>query len=303
MKKNKMKKLLLLLLFIPLMSIGQTWKVEFKNDAFTGKSSVAYGVGYDGDYPYNNPIICFKETQKNGISAFVTRVGGLNCDNPTLTFAFNGKYDDKLTINLYPSNDNDYGYFDESDYFLMNNLIEKLKTSSFAEVLMNTDCSSNRFKIKLDGSTKAINSVIKDYFSSKVKKDEELKKSVEPEYKEWRNYLNSLLLEMYENYTFKVKLTDYNYDFWSSNNDGDLSFDKFQELVFDNIISYHKTPFDYFIKKKDDDFFVNRLYLEKNLYSKYSIYGQVDALDSGYLIISDNELEITPSAVLKDSIN
>ena len=153
------------------MSFGQTWKVETKNDAFTEKSSAAYLVGYDGDLPYDNPIICFTETQKNGISVFVTRVGGLNCDNPTLTFAFNGKYDDKLTINLYPSDDNDYGYFDESDYFLMNNLIEKLKTSSFAEVLLDTDCSSNRFKIKLDGSTKAINSVIKDYFFSKVKKD------------------------------------------------------------------------------------------------------------------------------------
>ena len=152
-----MKKLILLL-FIPLISFGQTWKVETKNDAFIGKSSVAYGVGYGGDFPYNKPAICLRTSEKNGKQAFILRVGGLGCDNPTITFAFNGEYNDRMKLNLNPSDDNDFGFFDVENYKFYT-LVKKLKSSNYAEVLVESDCASNRFTIKLDGSTKAINKV------------------------------------------------------------------------------------------------------------------------------------------------
>ena len=153
-----MKKLLIILLFIPLISFGQTWKVETRNDAFIGKSSVAYGIGSGGDFPYKNPVICFRKSQESGKEAFIMRVGGLGCDNPTITFAFNGEYNDKLKFNLNPSDDNDYGFFDTGNYKFYT-LVKKLKSSNYAEVLVESDCASNRFTIKLDGSTKAINKV------------------------------------------------------------------------------------------------------------------------------------------------
>ena len=66
----------------------------------------------------------------------------------------------------------------------MNTLVEKLKSSSYAEVLLNTDCSSNRFTISLKGSTVALNKVVKDYFKNKVIEENEIDSALEGDYRE-----------------------------------------------------------------------------------------------------------------------
>tara|TARA_B100001059_G_C17814837_1_gene574507 strand:+ start:977 stop:2482 length:1506 start_codon:yes stop_codon:yes gene_type:complete len=271
-----MKKLILLL-FIPLVSLSQNWRVETKDDAFIGKTSVAFTVGYGGEFPYENPALCFRNSEKDGIDGYIIRMGSLACDNATLTFAFNGKFDDKLKLNLYPSNDNDTGYFDESNHKLMNTLVEKLKSSSYAEVLLNTDCSSNRFTISLKGSTVALNKVVKDYFKNKVIEENEIDSALGGDYNEWKSIIDKDLANIFLDYEIKDNYPEKTYN-----------FQEFQNLVYSEITTTNQSLFDYFkgyFEKEYESLLIKRLYVKKDPYrNRYSIYGKTSKYENSLFL-------------------
>ena len=49
-----MKKLILLLLIVPLSLFSQ-WSFSEKNDSFDGKYTAGYGIGHNGEFPYEYP--------------------------------------------------------------------------------------------------------------------------------------------------------------------------------------------------------------------------------------------------------
>ena len=53
-----MKKLILLLLIVPLSLFSQ-WSFSEKNDSFDGKYTAGYGIGHNGEFPYEYPRIVF----------------------------------------------------------------------------------------------------------------------------------------------------------------------------------------------------------------------------------------------------
>ena len=53
-----MKKLLLILIALPLIGFGQTWTFKDGGNAFDGKYKTAFIRGDGQEFPYNNPILC-----------------------------------------------------------------------------------------------------------------------------------------------------------------------------------------------------------------------------------------------------
>jgi len=254
-----MKKLILLL-FIPLFSYSQSWRVETKDDAFLGKTKIAFTIGYGGEFPYEDPVIVFRDSESDGISAYVIRMGSLVCGGASLTFAFNGKFEDKLKLNLTPSKDNDTGYFDEDNFELMNSLVEKLKSSNYAEVLLNTDCSSNRFTISLKGSTAALNSVIKDYFKEKLDEENELNNEIGLEFKEWKREIDSDIANIFLNYEL------------SDNAGNEIGAIDLANLVYEQLIdSKNNTLFKYYKSYEESSLLITKIFVKKNYSGKYVI--------------------------------
>ncbi len=71
-----MKKLILLLLFIPLVSFGQTWKYSEESDPFDGKTLYVQAIGYGGEFPYQSPVFTIRYTvQKDLIEVYITSFG------------------------------------------------------------------------------------------------------------------------------------------------------------------------------------------------------------------------------------
>lgn len=55
-----MKKLILLLLLVPLSLFSQ-WSFSEKNDPFDGKYTAVFGSGHNGEFPYEYPRIVFRK--------------------------------------------------------------------------------------------------------------------------------------------------------------------------------------------------------------------------------------------------
>ena len=284
---NYLKTITLTLIFSSNIIFSQSWKNATKNDAFQGKTIIAYSIGNGGKFPYDAPTIVFKNSESEGITAYLTRAGSFVCDNATAVFAFNGQYNDKLKLHLTPSNDNEYGYFDESNFKLMNEFIKKLKSSNNVDVLLETDCSSNRFKFNLSGSTKAINNVVGDYFLNKVNAQKKEDNALLPNYEAWKNRLEMDINHIFKNYKPQ--------DYYGKN---DIDLESFKNLIYNEIMDTYDSLFDYyknligeyeslliiglFVKEPDYSFEKYEILGRRNKYSDESIF--TDRLNSPKLI-------------------
>ena len=66
-----MKKLILLLLIVPISIYSQKfkhidqWSFSEKNDPFDGKYTAVFGIGHNGESPYESPAIVFRFWRNN----------------------------------------------------------------------------------------------------------------------------------------------------------------------------------------------------------------------------------------------
>ena len=60
-----MKKLLLILLCLPMIGFGQTWQYSEDGNAFDGKYKTAIVKGSGNNYPYNTPSLCIQKIEKS----------------------------------------------------------------------------------------------------------------------------------------------------------------------------------------------------------------------------------------------
>lgn len=153
--------------------LNAQWKVTQRNDPFAGKVLSTWAIGTQGHSPYTNPYIMYRKNADGTVDAYVGDAGSLACDNQHLRISFDGDPSTIETIFLNPSVSGNSGFFANNNK-LNATIVEKFKKYSYAIFEFQTDCSVNRFRISLSGSTNALTKVVGNYFDVKAKEDAKL---------------------------------------------------------------------------------------------------------------------------------
>ena len=150
-----MKKLLILLLFIPLVSFGQSWIYDQSIDPFDGKESTLIHYGYGGQFPYKNPVLKFRYRHNtNELEIYIADLGYSGCDDNYISMSFNDDPQNVFSYFVNESTNRTAVFFEEDDFVP---LIMKLKKYSYVTVRFSNSCGVKRFKFNLKGSSNALN--------------------------------------------------------------------------------------------------------------------------------------------------
>lgn len=159
-----MKKLILLLLLVP-ATVTSQWRVSERNDPFDGKVITAIGYGSGGEFPYRNPRLVFR-IQGIKREIYVTDAGSTACDKPYLDISF-GDPNSVESFDLSESTDRSAGFINMNETRKIFDLVKNLKKENTVYIKFGTNCSSNRFRISLKGSSKSLSKIFPDIdFSS-----------------------------------------------------------------------------------------------------------------------------------------
>ena len=187
-----MKKLLLILICVPLIGLGQTWKYRSGGNDFDGKYRTSFVTGTGDDWPYDSPqlVVNYWENSKN-LNLYITKAGYYTYDSGTKVYL---SFSNENEI-VYVCNDLSYSRDNEQvfmrDFYLRDNynekfnkieIIEKLMNASYVNIRISNDYGKNTMKFSLKGSTKAIKFVIPD-IESRLKEAETTKIEEEEENK------------------------------------------------------------------------------------------------------------------------
>lgn len=88
-----MKKLLLILISLPMIGAGQSWRYSSKENDFDGKYKITHVVGTGNDYPYDSPllVICYYE-QSDQIDLYISDAGHYtSSSNTEVLLSFNNE--------------------------------------------------------------------------------------------------------------------------------------------------------------------------------------------------------------------
>jgi hypothetical protein len=161
--------ILLVSLLLPLMSFSQNWQYKAGGSAFDGKYKTSYVQGVGNKFPYNKPLLTInKFDNQDEINFYISGAGyfqeGTNTsirwvfnNEPGIiysTYSFSYSSDGQmlfLTEFNDPNSDNKISKYE---------FINKLKNASKVSVRTSDNYGSNDIVFSLNGSTKAINSVI-----------------------------------------------------------------------------------------------------------------------------------------------
>ena len=178
-----MKKLLLILLCLPMIGFGQSWTFNSGGNDFDGKYKTSSVVGTGTDYPYDSPrlvINFFEDTEQ--INFYIADAGYFSSSsNTSVQLSFSNE---KGTI--YKSNSLSYSSDRKSvflgDYFSPNNIkrfeiFQKLMAASYVNIRISNDYGKNDLKFSLKGSSRAIKFVIP--YDEIVEEENNVKKNKE----------------------------------------------------------------------------------------------------------------------------
>jgi hypothetical protein len=164
-----MKKLILLLLFIPILSFGQTWKYSEGGSAFDGKYKTSSVTGKGTNFPYESPTLVVNKFDGEDINFYISN-GGFFQEKTGISvlWVFDNEPDTIYsTYDWSISNDGKILFFKEfnnpeggSGKLKPIEIIEKLTAANKVTVRMKDNYGSNDIVFSLSGSTKAINFVI-----------------------------------------------------------------------------------------------------------------------------------------------
>ena len=176
MKKLKtMKKLLLLLLCVPLIGLGQTWEYSDDGNDFDGNTRTASIVGNGDDYPYNSPNLLIYFFESNSHLNFCISDAGYytkNSNTSVLLSFSNEKGNIYSAYDIHVNSGNSdlvflshqHGEtFGLSNDTLVNNLeinvleiFKKLMDASYVNIRISNDYGQNDIRFSLSGSTKGL---------------------------------------------------------------------------------------------------------------------------------------------------
>jgi len=183
-----MKKLLLLLLCVPFIGFGQTWKYRSGGNDFDGKYRTAYVTGTGNDWPYDSPQLVVNYWEENeDLNLYISKSGYFTSGSGTTVYL---SFSNENGM-VYVSDDLSYSIDNEEvfmgNFYLRDNynekfdkieIIKKLMNASYVNIRISNDYGKNTMKFSLRGSTKAIKFVIPD-IESRLKEAETKKNQKE----------------------------------------------------------------------------------------------------------------------------
>jgi hypothetical protein len=192
-----MKKILLILLFIPLVSLGQSWIYSEGVDVFDGKYKTSSKKGNGNNFPYNNPALVINKFENKQLNFYISD-GGYFQENTNIRILW---IFDNEPENIYSSYDwsisgdgktlffKDFNNSKENDGTKLKpvEMIEKLVLANKVNVRISDRFGKNDIVFSLSGSTEAINFVIskeeREGMIKKVLSDREAKSKSESQNK------------------------------------------------------------------------------------------------------------------------
>lgn len=153
-----MKKLFLLLLFIPLVCFGQSWNFSVNSDPFEGKTSSVLHKGFGGEFPYQNPLLVIRYRHSTDkLEIYIRDLGYSGCDDNRIYASFNNSAENVESYPVGSSSNNDAVFFREIDFM---DFLSNLKKYSTVTMMFSNSCGDSRFRFNLNGSTKSINTIL-----------------------------------------------------------------------------------------------------------------------------------------------
>tara|TARA_B100001057_G_C22761630_1_gene916007 strand:+ start:522 stop:1244 length:723 start_codon:yes stop_codon:yes gene_type:complete len=153
-------------MLLPIIGFSQ-WNFETRNDPFEGKTKMVMGKGTNGNFPYNNPVLGFRQ---NGgtLEIIIADAGSTACGDVRVAFSF-GNSDDIISFEANEGLNGDSAFLDTNDLGAVVKLVDGLKKKSIVYVEYRTGCSYNRFQISLNGSTRELSKIFDASWESKTK--------------------------------------------------------------------------------------------------------------------------------------
>jgi hypothetical protein len=201
-----MKKLLIILFFIPTVLYCQSWTYNDGSNRFDGNFKTSYAKVNGGLFPYNEPSLILINYEKGGLRFYLNNTGFYQYDTKlSIEFLFD-ESNKIFEINDYSlSNDgsaiflNSMVSYDESfridGTYNLTQMLDLFTKRNKAFIRVSNNFKTIDLKVSLTGSTKAINYVypelkndLNDLKNSKLKKELTLEKAIER---------NKLIIEKY----------------------------------------------------------------------------------------------------------
>ena len=153
-----MNKIILILLYIPLLSYTQTWKYSEEFDPFDGKTILVTAKGYGGEFPYETPsfVIRYKVSSKE-MDVYITGLGYTGCDNNLLKISYDNNPANVRRYSTSESIGNNALFISEYHF---KQLFNDLKEHTIISVEFRNRCTINTFSFRLNGSLKSINKLL-----------------------------------------------------------------------------------------------------------------------------------------------
>ena len=161
-----MKKLLLILLCLPMIGFGQSWRYSSGGNDFDGKYRISSVVGTGDDYPYNSPSLVINYFEEdNKINFYISDAGYYpSSSNTQVMLSFNNeKGIIYKSLSLGYSSDRKSVFLDGNfspNYLRPFQIFQKLMEASYVNIRIKNDYGQNDMRFSLSGSTKAIKYVI-----------------------------------------------------------------------------------------------------------------------------------------------
>ena len=244
-----MKKLLLILLCLPMIGFGQkggVWKFQESDNPFDGKFKTAFVVGYGSDYPYKSPSLCIQKTEKSDdfINFYISGAGYHQKTGVSIKWVFdlepNTIY---ISSNIYTSKDGKTLFLDDfmnpEGGFKIEGIefIEKLKQANKVNVRISDEYSSNDLSFSLIGSTRAINLVIPvEYKNNRISELNAERDKLTNIESELSNKLKSYLITDEENEDIIRQVMDYTFMGYSVSDIDTIIITKDRLLDYYNVL-------------------------------------------------------------------
>jgi len=255
-----MKKLLLILLCLPMIGFGQSWRYSSGGNDFDGKYRTSSVVGTGDDYPYNSPRLVINYFEENNkINFYISDAGYYpSSSNTQVMLSFNNeKGIIYKSLSLGYSSDRESVFLDGNfspNHISPFKIFQKLMEASYVNIRIKNDYGQNDMRFSLSGSTKAIKYVIpyEDMLARELEIEENKLSAIRAEEAilKIRDIRDSAIIHNLKNYSLSIEI-----------------FDKLKGHIIQNI-EYHN----YWDNRSIDTIVLYKEHLYGNLIFSYDIF-------------------------------
>jgi hypothetical protein len=306
-----MRKLILLLLIIPLESFGQSWSYNSGGNKFDGNYRMAYANVSGGEFPYNEPSLIITKYENSGIKFYLNNSGYYQYDTDlSIEFVFDGS--DKIyeIDNFSLSNDGSAIFFNTmvsydkafvvDKSFNLFQILDLFTKKNTVYIRVSDRYNTTDLKLSLSGSTRAINyvfpslnSFLSDIENSKLEEENTLVKAIARNKALIEKYRSTIsdnsIIELEKILLDKEKVSFFKY--LSKDLESDSIYFKTYDGSFDFI--KNKQAMMYFISSNGDKELIKRVVLKDE-------YFEIDNYSTQEIIFRDNLIKYKIS---EDDVN